>query len=251
MLIMARISAHKTKDFRRFLPALIACVAIVALAGFAIWERQHRSTGSSSGSFRTVVDRGLTPEMKTQFEERLVTQLGEIKKIENEGKRDISQYLVLGNLYYSLGRLGEAADAYRNILSTNPNDSPALQNLGQALLEEGDKAGAEDNWRKALLVEPEESYFLRLANLMAEQAPARSVEDERILLESAVATLGQTPGLLYRLGEWYERQGRYEEAISHYKVSLQLGGEDASLAQTIKDLEDKQRQVQLKTQVTP
>lgn len=250
---MPRFTATKTNSSSRFLPFAIAGIALVALGGFAFWEYQNRSSvspGSSGSTIRTIVDRGLTPEVETQFEERLTAQLAEIKSVESAGKRDVSLYLALGNTYYSLGRLGEAVDAYRNILSTNPNDPPALQNLGQAQLEQGDLAGAEDNWRKALRVEPDEGFFLRLATLIADQTPPRPIEDERILLESSVSTLGQTPSLLYRLGQWYERQGRLEEAISHYKVSLQLQGEDPALAQAIKDLEEKHRRALLNVRTT-
>ncbi len=213
-------------------PSVIALVILLALAGFVIAERQHG--GKPRHVLRETVDRGLSPDMKKQFETKLEETLAEIKKTESAGGRDISQYLVLGNAYYSLGRLGEAASAYRTILSTNPNDAPSLQNLGQAELEMGDEAGAEDSWSRSLRIDQNEDYYIRLANVIDTYAPRRP-EDVRKTLENGITAIGQTYGLLYRLAQWYEKQGEWDSAASHYEVAQQLAG-DKSLQKKIEEM---------------
>jgi tetratricopeptide (TPR) repeat protein len=177
----------------------------------------------------------MSEEQLQLFRDRIAEFEKQAADNESAGTRDISVILQLGNLNYTMGELGTAAKWYRDILSTNPNDGPAHENLGQTLLEMGDYAGAEQEWRLALNVSAYEPIYLKLVELIAEHFPERQAEIQ-VILETAIANLGQTPGLLTRLGEWYADNGLYEEAVSHYEVASKLDPDDKAIEQRLKEL---------------
>ncbi len=229
-----------TSTPKKFLPpaVLAACLAVIVLIGFLLYRRSHPAAPPAASPFKTMVDRGLSDADKAMLQKKIDDQLAAIDATEKSGKHDITQYLLLGNLYYEIGDLAKSEDAYQAILKTNPNDAPSLENLGQDQLESGDYAGAELSWEAAMKSEPDEDYFIRIADLIDQHLPNQRASIGP-LLDNAVATLGQTSGLLYRLGEWYEENGQYEEAMSHYQVAYQLSGKDASIKQTMDALQAK------------
>ncbi|TAK03549.1 tetratricopeptide repeat protein [Patescibacteria group bacterium] len=215
---------------------VIVSAAVVVIVG-GLWAgKSWRATHPAAPALLELVDRGIDAENMAKFEERIAAQEAAVA----EGERDISELLVLGNLYYSVGDLKKAAAAYRDILSSNPNDSAAHENLAQALIEMGDYAGAEAQLRAAADVSAYEPTYLKLADLIDEHFPARRAEIQ-VILEAAIGNLGQTPGLLTRLGKWYADNGMLKEAISHYEVARQLAPDDQAIQAEIERLEAEQR----------
>ncbi len=216
-------------------PIALSAALIVLLAVGFLWYRDYidvSDEGTGETEFVTWVDRGLSDNVKAEFELRIATLEAAIA---SNPERDISQLLQLGNLKYAYGDLSSAKEQYENILSTHPKDAPALENLGQALREMGDYQGALDRWRAALNVSPYEVTYLKLADLLDEYFPERQ-DEIQTLLEEAIATLGQTPGLLKRLGEWYAVNEKYNEAISHYKVAGRLDPDDETIDELIDEV---------------
>lgn len=214
---------------------VLAAVAVVLAVGGA-WFLRDRGFITPGPQLVTRVDRGISAEDMVLFDERI----GKQEAMVAEGERDITEILVLGNLYYSVGDLTKAAASYRDILSSHPNDAAAHENLGQTLIEMGDYPGAELELRAAANVSAYEPTYLKLADLIAEHFPERQREIQGIL-EAAIGNLGQTPGLLTRLGKWYADNGRLEEAISHYEVAHQLAPDDNAIEQEIERLRSEQR----------
>jgi tetratricopeptide (TPR) repeat protein len=201
---------------------LIAALVVLGVVGY-LWYQDYvveRAPREEEPELVTWVDRGLSEEAKAELELRIQT-LEAAMATDSEIAGDISKILELGNLKYRFGDLAGAREQYEKILSTHPTDAPAHENLGQTLLEMGDFAGAEEHWRAAIAASPYEVTYIKLADLIVEQFPDRQAEIQP-LLEEAIATLGQSAGLLVRLGEWYAANGLYDEAISHYKVAKQL-----------------------------
>ena len=214
--------------------ALSAAIIVLLVIGF-LWYRNEVDVPDEVGDgteFVTWVDRGLSEEIKVEFELRITTLEAAIS---SNPERDISQLLQLGNLKYTYGDLQGAKEQYEDILFTHPKDAPALENLGQTLREMGDYEGAFARWRAALNISPYEVTYLKLADLIEEQFPERQ-DEIQTLLEEAIATLGQTPGLLKRLGEWYATNEQYDEAISHYKVAKQLDPDDETIDELIDEV---------------
>lgn len=217
----------------RWIRLIAAAIAIVILGSVWAWRTaQTNAPSPSEPSPQTIVDlvdRGLSVEESASLRDQITTLEAQIAENETNGKRDISQVLQLGNLYYQLGDLKTATSWYQNILSTNPSDAPSLENMGQTMLEAGDYAGAERAWKAAINIEAYEPIYIGLADLIDQHFPERTAETQGIL-ETAIANLGQTPGLLIRLAQWYEAQGKLDEAISHYEVAHRLSPKSASIA---------------------
>ena len=222
--------------------AVLAVAVIVIVFVGTLWYRDYlrfasvRSPGDNNedvGTFTTIVER----DMPQELEDRYKQQIDElITKIESDAqKKDFGVYLQLGNAYYALGELGEADVWYKKILSELPNDTPALENLGQVHLEMGDYAGAETYWARAVENGGQEAYALKLVDLINEFIPEHR-EPIRDVLEVAIKKNGQSPSLLSYLAEWYAERGLYEEAVSHYTVALTLLPDDEQIQNRIEEL---------------
>jgi tetratricopeptide (TPR) repeat protein len=216
---------------------IVISLIVIGAFGF-FWYQQSQLAPEPEPEQPTLadwVDRGIKPEDLERQQQKIADVQQQIADLQAAGDEDISLYLRLGNLYYGIGELKLAADQYLYILSGHPTDAPALENLAQVQVERGDYAGAEASWRAALLTEPYEPTYLKLADLITEHFPDRQAEVQP-LLEDAIATLGQSVGLLTHLGDWYADNGMYDEAISHYEVALQLDPDNEGLKNDLDDL---------------
>jgi len=219
---------------KRFFLTIFAVIILFFLA--ILWQKEQKAFFPPKENTLVLinwVDRGLSKEAKAELEKRREDLDGSMKSDEKIAK-DISKILTLGNLNYSLGELALAKEFYEKILKDYPNDAPSHENLAQTLKEMGDFDGAELHWRKALILNPYDGTYLKLADLIDENFTDRRLEI-RTLLEEGISVLGQSPSLLIRLGDWYRQEGDYERAISHYKVALQLDPENMALKTLIEE----------------
>ncbi len=225
------------------LVASILALVILSVLGILWWKSSDipvvpapsEDQGTDMSGLQTVVDRGIPAENRARFDERIASLQGEIAAKEAQ---DIGLELQLGNAFYAIGELGKAVEQYDKILATHPTDAPALENKGQALLEMGDANGALEVWGRAIAASPYEGTYLRMVTVLEEQLPERR-DSVKTLLEDAIATLGQSPALLIRLGKWHESKGELAEAISHYEIAVQLDPGNQDLIQTITRLRDE------------
>jgi len=215
----------------------ILAVLVLAAAGLA-WKFNLIKTaqnGSTEDVFLSYVDHGLNDEDRTRLEQK-ISDLEIGLNNDPELANDLSQWLILGNLKYQLGDLAGAKEIYETkILADHPADGAALENLGQTLFEMQDYESAELRWRAAISVNPWEVTYLKLVELIDNKFPARQMEIQGIL-EEAIANLGQSAGLLRRLGDWYADNGQYDRALSHYQVAKQLSPDDESIDQRIAEV---------------
>jgi len=218
----------------------IALVILVALG--VIWKFNFFAIKPPDNTleFLTYVDHGFKAEDRAVLEQK-ISDLENSLATDEELAKDLSQWLVLGNMKYQLGDLAGAKEIYETkILRDHPDDAAALENLGQTLYEMRDYAGAELKWRAAISVNPWEITYLKLTNLIEEKFPARQSEIQGIL-EEAIANLGQTTGLLKELGMWFENDGQYELALAHYKVAKQLTPDDSGIDELIAGVREKMK----------
>jgi len=214
-----------------------AALIVFGLAGYLLWISflPVSPPSPSESPLIAFVDRGISEEQLQTFHDRIVEFEITVKDNETNGARDISAILSLGNLYYQIGDLETAAKWYREILRTNPKDGAALENLAQAQIEMGDWEGADASLRAAVNVSAYEPSYIKLADLIDEHFPERR-DEIQVILETAIANLGQTPGLLSRLGRWYADRGMLDEAISHYQVAHQIDPDDQAIENTLDEL---------------
>jgi len=237
--ISYNLDTMKDTNMTKIIGATLGII-IVILGVYFLYARLPESSNNTTGEeengeFQEAVDRGISDEDWTRFDERIAGLVADIEEREASGNRDISLHLQLGNAYYMTGQLSLAIEQYDNILSTHPNDAAALENKGQVLLEAGDPAGAEVAWRKAISVGAQESVYFSLTKLIRDEFPDRT-DDIRTILEEGIATLGQTQGFMVDLGNWYHEEGMLDEAISHYEVAWQLSGNNEAIKAVLDDL---------------
>lgn len=213
---------------------ILSLVIVVGVGGFWLYESSSSSRvpETAKESISDVVDRGLQPEDQARLQAEADALLAEITTAEAEGNRDLTKRLELGNRYYELGQLTLANEQYQNILSTNPQDTPSMQNMGQSLLEMGAYADAADIWVESLNLVADEAIYLKLVDLIDEHLPSRVAKIPEIL-ETAIGNLGQTSALMKRLGIWYLDQKRYPEAISHLEIASKLDPSDEGITELL------------------
>ncbi len=228
---------------RSHLRAFLVLIALAVIALFLFLFRRQITPASVPGpTVVETVNRGLSPADEQTFRAKLADLLAQQEKNKTDGTRDINLLLRIGVQYYILGEVKHAADSYRDIISTNPNDPAALENLGQALQEMGDYAGALEAWQRAVNAAPTESTYLRIVDLIDAHLPEYK---DRIpaVVEHGIANLGQTYGFLIRLGDWYAGQGDYVRAVSHYEVALRLS-ENSDARETLETYRQKMREAE-------
>ena len=220
---------------KQILVPILVLIVLAAAASIYYFKPYQAWWPSSGPVLQNVVDRGLEPADREKLENRIAEARTQAEIPTENGSLDLAKWLELGNLYYQIGDLQAASAAYDRILAQSPKDAPALENKGQARLEMGDYAGAEDLWRQSLLVNPYEVTYLRLANLISQNYPDRR-DDARQVLEDGIASLGQQSSFLVALGNWYRAGGDLETALSHYEVAKQLDPGNTGLDAVINEM---------------
>jgi tetratricopeptide (TPR) repeat protein len=232
-----RYNFTNMKFFKVPLRTVVFTLAVLVLLFFGLaWKFRWLETPNQSSSnekiFLSYVDHGLKDEDRARLEQK-ISDLENRLATDAEFTKDLSQWLYLGNLKYQLGDLAGAKEIYETkILADHPADAAALENLAQTLYEMEDYEGAELRWRAAISVNPWEVTYLKLVDMIASKLPERQGEIQGIL-EEAIANLGQSAGLVNRLGDWYADNGQYERALSHYQVVKQLAPENEMIDEKI------------------
>jgi len=215
---------------------VLAVIVLVVLG--IIWKfgfLQPAPVENKGGEAVTFIDRGFQGDAKAVLEQKIADQENKLAT-DAEFAKDLSHWLILGNMKYQLGDLSGAKEIFETkILKDHPDDAPALENLAQTLYEMGDYEGAELRWRAAISVSPWEVTYLKLVDLIDAKFPARQKEIQGIL-EEAIANLGQSAGLVRRLGDWYTDNQQYDRALSHYQVAKQLAPDDTSIDERIAEV---------------
>jgi len=230
---------YMAKLFTKFRGYLVLIAIVVIAVVGAYWYQDYLKYNTEEPvevqEFVTWVDRGMDSELA----ERYALEIAELEAAitEQGDDPDLADLLQLGNKYYAIVELGKAKETYGKILLISPTDVPTLENLGTTLVEMEDYYGAEEAWVLATELAGNESHVLRLADLIDYYIPEHK---DRVgpMLQLAIQELGQSPGLLARLGEWYYEQGDYERAASHYDVAIDLDPEDQSLKDRVEEIRD-------------
>ena len=199
---------------------LTAAIVVILVVVAAVLIFRPEANHESGVELRTFIDKGLTPEAQAEFDLRIATLKASIEASEEFNGHD---HLLLGNLYYQVGELELAKDAYEAILAQSPEDVGALENLGVALELMRDYEGAARAWTKALSLSGSVTTVIRLVDIIENSLPEQydRVDD---VLELAIKSLGQDEQLNGRLAKWYFGNGEYAEAQSHYEVAETLSG---------------------------
>ncbi|MEW6685799.1 MAG: tetratricopeptide repeat protein [Candidatus Edwardsbacteria bacterium] len=180
-------------------------------------------------------------------------------------------HTVLGNAYFCLERTDEAKRYFEAVLSLNPDDSQALQNLATVFEKEGKLPKAEECNEKALAINPKDfNAILNLADIYRKQQKEETINQYLKSLEaihqgkvdrlvtsfySMRSKLGdmsisfQDKTLIirekkerislvrYGLGVAYAMKGELEKAIEEFQKAIQLDQNRVIIRKGIDDLE--------------
>jgi predicted O-linked N-acetylglucosamine transferase (SPINDLY family) len=138
----------------------------------------------------------------------------------------VRETLKIAKSHHSAGRLAEAEELYREILTDNPEDAETLQMLGTLLSQKGEHEDGRALVERAIRIKPGVAAYhanrgLILLNLgyleLAVDALRRALELEP-----------NFPEALYNLGNALLRRGQVNEAIECYQQALALRSDDAT-----------------------
>jgi len=118
----------------------------------------------------------------------------------------------LGLAYFYLTRFQEALQEFESVAQEQPKSSRVQYLLGGTYQELGDLDKAEDCYRKAIALKPDEaSYYLSLASLLKKVHPADLTEPVR-LSEKALGLSPDNEDVKLLLASCYQTQGKLADA---------------------------------------
>jgi tetratricopeptide (TPR) repeat protein len=153
--------------------------------------------------------------------------INEITEALRGGPGDWTDYSQLGIAYHNLKRYDEAVQALQKSAALNPGQAATSEFLGKAFLAKGAQALsgkqyalALDHLRKARDFTPKDGYvYYNMAEALLFQK--NYAEAEKALLQ-ALESLPKNVDVLVRLGLVYEKQKKYDPALSAYQKALEI-----------------------------
>ena len=133
-------------------------------------------------------------------------------------------HFLLGEELLRQGRIEEAISEYSESVRILPRETSFLNGLASALLRAGRVEEAIRHLREAVRVSPGDARILTSLGSALRQHRER---DEALRCLKAALRIQPVAEAHHLLGLLFAEQGRYEEAISHYRQSLRIKPRDA------------------------
>ncbi len=148
-------------------------------------------------------------------------------------KIKIEREVVMADDLMLKGKYGDAADLYKQVLTRNTKSVQATVGYGMALAKQFKLDGAEEQFNKALALEPMNAMaHAGKAMVMLNRLQSSSqtiIKNKEALLRNAEAEVKQglsiDPGMPeahYTLGQIYKEQGRMDESIKEFQEATRL-----------------------------
>ncbi|MHC4460106.1 MAG: DUF6056 family protein [Planctomycetota bacterium] len=255
-------------EHRLYLPSMLVCLAIVALAWRCIkqnwvrvvvlcvvivlccgWTYERNSVWKDPLTFwKDCVSK--SPEKP-----RPHTHLGNALREQGKDDEAVSHYRLalrfdshyaeartnLGNVLQSQGELDEAIRYHRQAIQDKPNYAVAHNNLGNALQEKGNLDEAISHYRQALRLKP--GSAITHNNLAGALLKQNKLDEAIRHYRQAIQLNSQYASAHYNLGMALEAQHKFNDAMSHYRQALQLRPEYAPAHYSLGILLQSQRKL--------
>ena len=131
-----------------------------------------------------------------------------------------AQAIQIGLAHHQAGRIAEAAGAYRQVLTIEPDNFDALHLLGVAAHQSGDHAEAVELIEKALDLNP--SSTAALNNLGEARRALDDADGARACFQEALRLQPDYFDAINNLGNLAQAQGRLDEALRSFERATQL-----------------------------
>lgn len=216
---------------------LTIIIGLAVIAG-AAWMAFAPSSELSARPYPGLVnqaDPGLPEEVRAAWElQRNLVQA----KIAQYPDAPVN-YITLATYNRQLGEYAAARRAIEQALDMAPADRRAWTILGDIAANMGDAETAEYAYLAAQEIASDEAVYVKLASLYR-----GDLADERYhlieeLYQEAIRQHGQLGMFMTRLAEWYEDEGRYQDAIDHLEVVLSQNPEDQATRDQISALKQQ------------
>lgn len=132
-------------------------------------------------------------------------------------------YIAHCNLGIALADRGDAAGAVEHFdraLLINPDDAKSINNLGKVLTSEGKLDAAIQHFHQALHLDPENASVLN--NLSVALAAQGKVNEAVQDLDSALRLKPEDADAYYNLGNIYAARADYDDAAQNYEAALEI-----------------------------
>jgi protein O-mannosyl-transferase len=143
--------------------------------------------------------------------------------------------LNLANALVDRGRYEDGIPMYMDLLKDAPKDWPLLYNLGFGSYQLNRLRDAEAYLDAAIAVDPSNADEHKFAGLTQAKLGRPALAEDH--LKMAIRLKQQGIGYHLALAQFYEQQGRTQDAIREYEAELLLTPRDAKLEQHIKELQ--------------
>jgi putative PEP-CTERM system TPR-repeat lipoprotein len=140
----------------------------------------------------------------------------------------LQAYGLLGQLYVTQKRLGDARDQYTELTKKNPRSVPASTMLAMIMEAERDLPAAEAQYQKTMGMDAEAAVAANnLAWLYV--SSNRNLDQALQLAQTAAKQLGELPQVNDTLGWIYYRKGMFQPAVRHLEKSIQKDPADPTV----------------------
>lgn len=172
----------------------------------------------------------ISDDLRFTFENRIEIFHAAIEAHAAVGEVDYDQYLALASDANMIGDLVTAREAYEAYIQGVPTDFSVWNSYAKNLARMRDLDLAEEAFRQAIELNPQESYMNDYIVFM-ERNNQDGSRDEDIVewYNLAIDVHGQQTWMMLGLGRWYMDQGDCNRSLDHYKVADQLDPESEAV----------------------
>ena len=156
-------------------------------------------------------------EMRQKYLQRIDEAKAKIK-LGNSSQYDL--YMELGNIEYSLGKLGDSIDAYEKAGEISPKNYPSFLSLGNIYTDLKWYDKAQEVYLNAMKNSPISSdIYLKLSQIYNIDWEGKKFNSENILVKG-LENNPNNPDLLINLAIYYKNIGDKVKAIDYYQKHL-------------------------------
>lgn len=142
----------------------------------------------------------------------------------------------LAELYEARGDFQVAVTVWERICRVDPNDGAARMRANQAatkqVIDRGGYEGADDT--KGVMAPHEVAKRLNIAKAGSADGPGQSEEAD---LQRALRKEPDNKDHYLRLGDFYKRNGKFDEAVQMLEKAVELSGGDANIREQVEDVQ--------------
>ena len=151
--------------------------------------------------------------------------------------QSVTELFQQGNTAQESGNFSTAEQIFRRVISIDPNNAGAYNNLGNALRSQGNLAEAIANHRTAIRLEPNNPIFYNgLAVDLDDQGnTAEAIANYR----TAIRLNPEYSDAYHNLGLLFNNQGNLTEAIANFRMAVRLKPNDNTFQNSLRAAEQR------------